>query len=43
MFQRSRIREVSSQRVSSQPATLGGQKSCWPAPSQSQTQAVVST
>ena len=42
MFQRARIREVSSQRRSSQPATLGGQKSTCPAWSQSQVQASVS-
>ena len=42
MFQRARMREVSSQRVSSQPETLGGQKSSWPAGSQSQIQASVS-
>ena len=42
MFQRARIREVSSQRLSSQPETFGGQKSRWPASSQSQTQAPVS-
>jgi len=42
MFQRARIREVSSQRVSSQPETFGGQKSIWPASSQSQVQASVS-
>ncbi len=42
MFQRARMREVSSQRVSSQPETFGGQKSTCPAGSQSQVQASVS-
>ena len=42
MFQRARKVAVSSQRVSSQPATLGGMNRYWPALSHSHDQAGVS-